>query len=299
MNGEHTHYNLHINQTNPGSIHLSLMDLDEINSGKDIIDNKQKWPTGFITQYTQLTIRTFKQSKSIIYNKFKLIETIVLCCLIFYMSMHWGFTPLFDTVPVPAERMVINKERSAGWYRLSAYYLAKMTSELPLILVQPVFFGTVVYWSVGLNGVSAYFATMGTLFIHSIAGQSIGLFLGIACMDIRRAMTLATVSIMFFMLLGGFYTRSLPFWLTWIKYTSFLHYTFHCLLYLEFYDGPPVQCAVITNTTESNFPSCQGNSSSIPGTEVLDFYHIDWEYWQYLMPLFIFIFLFRIAEWIC
>lgn len=67
--------------------------------------------------------------------------------------------------------MVINKERSAGWYRLSAYYLAKMTSELPLILVQPVFFGTIVYWSVGLNGVSAYFATMGTLFIHSIAGQ--------------------------------------------------------------------------------------------------------------------------------
>lgn len=81
--------------------------------------------------------------------------TCVLCCL------------------VPLERLVINKERLAGWYRLSAYYLAKMTSELVLILVQPLFFITVVYWSVGLNGVSSYFATLGTLFIHAITGQVI------------------------------------------------------------------------------------------------------------------------------
>jgi len=46
-----------------------------------------------------------------------------------------------------------------------------MTSELPLILFQPVIFGTIVYWSVGLNGATAYLATLGTLFIHSIAGQ--------------------------------------------------------------------------------------------------------------------------------
>jgi hypothetical protein len=67
--------------------------------------------------------------------------------------------------------MVINKERSAGWYRLSAYYLAKMTSEVPLILIQPVMFITVVYGCVGLNGVSAFFATIGTIIIHAIAGQ--------------------------------------------------------------------------------------------------------------------------------
>ena len=36
----------------------------------------------------------------------------------------------------------------------------------------------------------------------SFVFQSIGLFLGIACMDIRKAMTIATVFIMAFMLLG-------------------------------------------------------------------------------------------------
>ena len=72
---------------------------------------------------------------------------------------------------VPAEKMVIYKERASGWYRLSAYYLAKMISELPLILLQPLLFLSVVYWVVGLNGAAAFFATIGTIFVHSIAGQ--------------------------------------------------------------------------------------------------------------------------------
>ena len=87
-----------------------------------------------------------------------------------YCLIEMRFVQLFFFT-VPSERMVINKERSAGWYRLSAYYLAKMTSEVPLILIQPVMFITVVYWCVGLNGVSAFFATIGTIIIHAIAGQ--------------------------------------------------------------------------------------------------------------------------------
>ena len=67
--------------------------------------------------------------------------------------------------------MVVFKERASGWYRLSAYYLAKMTSELPLILIQPFLFLCVVYWVTGLNSVAAFFATIGTIFVHSIAGQ--------------------------------------------------------------------------------------------------------------------------------
>ena len=66
---------------------------------------------------------------------------------------------------------MINKERAAHWYRLSAYYLAKMTSELILILVQPTVFIIIAYWVIGLNGIEAFFATLGTVFINSIAGQ--------------------------------------------------------------------------------------------------------------------------------
>ncbi|KAK3103489.1 hypothetical protein FSP39_019592 [Pinctada imbricata] len=302
-------------------VRVSLVNLDEDDQEVERDSKKTaKWPSGFITQYTQITIRTFRNSKSLIFSKLKMIETIILCVLIsliwfqlprveetlrdrmgviFYMSMHWGFTPLFDTVTsFPSERIVINKERSSGWYRLSSYYLAKMTSELPLILLQPIFFITIVYWSVGLNGVTAFFATLGTIFIHSITGQSIGLFLGIACMDIRKAMTIATVFIMAFMLLGGFYTRHLPSWLFWVKYLSFLHYTYHALMLIEFQDGPQVQCAVQTSISESQFYSCANNATHIPSAEVLQHYGITWSYWQYICPLFIFIVVFRLAGYL-
>lgn len=42
-------------------------------------------------------------------------------------------------------------------------------------------------------------------------------------------------------LVGGFYTRSLPFWLDWIKYVSFLQYTFSAMMCLEFNDGPDIR----------------------------------------------------------
>ena len=89
-------------------------------------------------------------------------------CNFFAFDMHHNYDFLWT---VPMERVVINKERAAGWYRLSAYYCAKMTSELPLTLLQPLFFVVVSYWIIGLNGISAFFATIGTIFINSIAGQ--------------------------------------------------------------------------------------------------------------------------------
>ncbi|XP_062612613.1 uncharacterized protein LOC134274352 [Saccostrea cucullata] len=304
------------------SVHVSLMELDKTEDSSSTNPlHEKKWPTGFITQYTQLTFRTFKTSKSQLFNKFKLIETLVLTIIVsliwfqlprteetlrdrlgvlFYMSMHWGFTPLFDTVTsFPFERIVINKERQAGWYRLSAYYLAKMTSELVLIVIQPLVFITVVYWSVGLNGVLSYFATLGTLFIHAVTGQSVGLFLGIVSMDIRKGMTQATIFIMATMLLGGFYTRSLPFWLDWIKYLSFLQYTFSAMMYLEFYDGPNINCAIKTSVSESQFSTCLfSNATSIPSNEVLHFYGVSQPYWTYILPLFAFIFIFRIGGYL-
>ncbi|KAL3842528.1 hypothetical protein ACJMK2_020531 [Sinanodonta woodiana] len=280
-----------------GSIHMSLLDLENTTF------SRRKWPTKFITQYKQLTLRTFRQSRKRIMNKFKLIETVFLTAL---LSLIWFQLPRIEEtlrdrmgVVIPMEKIVINKERAAGWYRLSAYYLAKITTEITLIIVQPIFFLTIVYWSVGLSGPGPFFATMGTIFVHSFVGQTMGLFLGILCMDMRRGISIATVVIMFIMLLGGFYTRHMPVWISWIKYLSFLHYTFHALLYLELSGGSPIQCATETGTTSSNFFSCfEGNNTRIPTQDLLQFYRIDLNYWGYFMPLFVFISLFLLLGYV-
>jgi hypothetical protein len=43
---------------------------------------------------------------------------------------------------------VLNKERDTGTYRLSAYYLAKVLAEVPLMLVLPFVYAVITYWMV-------------------------------------------------------------------------------------------------------------------------------------------------------
>ena len=76
-----------------------------------------------------------------------------------------------DIVSVPSERGVISKERSAGSYRLSAYYIAKTVSELPLQIIMPTLFYTYIYWMTGLGGVTKFFMTWPMLLLATITGQ--------------------------------------------------------------------------------------------------------------------------------
>ena len=72
---------------------------------------------------------------------------------------------------VPAERVVINKERSSGSYHLSAYYLAKTFSELPLLLLLPSLYIIIVYWTAGLTGWPGFFGTWFFLIFSGFMAQ--------------------------------------------------------------------------------------------------------------------------------
>lgn len=65
----------------------------------------------------------------------------------------------------------MRKERAAGYYRLSAYYLAKSLSELPLILCYPTLFMIIVYWMAGLNRSEAFVGTLSVVLLTAITGQ--------------------------------------------------------------------------------------------------------------------------------
>ena len=72
---------------------------------------------------------------------------------------------------VPSEHAVISKERRSGVYHLSAYYLAKTVSELPLVLLQPSLYLLISYWIVGLNGPAGFCGTWFILVTSSIVAQ--------------------------------------------------------------------------------------------------------------------------------
>ena len=105
-------------------------------------------------------------------------------------------------VIVPGERAVVEKERLSGAYRLSAYYIAKMIGEAPLVMVLPSVYLIVAYPLLG----GSFTAFVGVLFIQmlsSLASQSAGLFFG-AALDLSAATTVAAIFTLAAQLLGGY-----------------------------------------------------------------------------------------------
>lgn len=69
------------------------------------------------------------------------------------------------------ESKVINKERLSGAYRLSAYFLAKMTSEFPVVVAYPAMVLLCVYFLTGFTIAATNFVfLLGTLFLLAFAG---------------------------------------------------------------------------------------------------------------------------------
>jgi len=70
-----------------------------------------------------------------------------------FLFLHSHFTSSLTLThqSVPPERAVLNKERSSGSYRLSAYFLGKTLSEFPIQCILPTLYVIITYWMAGLN----------------------------------------------------------------------------------------------------------------------------------------------------
>ncbi|KAL4182814.1 hypothetical protein AMTRI_Chr11g95030 [Amborella trichopoda] len=156
--------------------------------------------------------------------------------LLFFIAVFWGFFPVFTAIfTFPQERAMLAKERAVDMYKLSAYFMARITSDLPLDMILPVIFLLIVYFMVGLKAsTSAFFLSMITLFLSIVAAQGLGLVIGASLMDAKKATTLASVVVMTFMLAGGFFVQNVPSFISWIRYISFNYHTYRLLLKIQY-----------------------------------------------------------------
>uniref|UniRef100_K1PRH1 ABC transporter G family member 9 n=1 Tax=Magallana gigas TaxID=29159 RepID=K1PRH1_MAGGI len=72
---------------------------------------------------------------------------------------------------VIGEREVVVKERKAGAYRLSAYYIAKMVSELPMLIILPIVQLSAMYWMAGIGGPIAFAMYIGINLLNCFTNQ--------------------------------------------------------------------------------------------------------------------------------
>ncbi|GAB4832122.1 hypothetical protein Ancab_006141 [Ancistrocladus abbreviatus] len=129
--------------------------------------------------------------------------------LLFFISVFWGFFPLFAAIfTFLQERAMLAKEQWADMYKLSAYFAARNISDLPLDLLLLTMFMLIVYFMVGLKlSFAAFSLTLLTVSLSIVAAQGLGLSIGAAFMDVKKASTLASITIMTFMLSGGYFIQ--------------------------------------------------------------------------------------------
>ncbi|XP_011005152.1 PREDICTED: ABC transporter G family member 25-like [Populus euphratica] len=159
--------------------------------------------------------------------------------LLFFMSIFWGVLPSSNSVFVfPQERAIFVKERASGMYTLSSYFMSRIVGDLPMELILPAIFLSVTYWMAGLKPeLGAFLLTLLVLLGYVLVSQGLGLALGAAIMDAKQASTVVTITMLAFVLTGGFYVHKLPSCMAWIKYISTTFYSYKLLINVQYGEG--------------------------------------------------------------
>lgn len=214
--------------------------------------------------------------------------------LLFFESLFLAFRALFVALfTFPAEFKMMLKERASGMYRLSAFYIARTASDLPMDFAVPSLFIILMYLMGGLRSGGWFFANWSAVVLSTLVAQSFGLLIGATVMQPKTAQTIASVLMLTFMLVGGFYVKSIPGWIGWLKYLSFMLYSYNLLLKIQF-GGTTLlwDCGDLQPSDPANTPGC------VPVTDVqgalgmsTDLYGPVWE----VGALFGFLVFFRVA----
>lgn len=162
--------------------------------------------------------------------------------LLFFISIFWGVFPSFNAVfAFPQERAIFRKEKASGMYTLSSYFMARIIGDLPMDLILPTLFLTITYWMAGLKPqLLAFLLTLLVLLSYVIVSQGLGLALGAIIMDAKQASTVVTVTMLAFVLTGGFYVHKVPACLAWIKYISTTFYCYRLLIDVQYGEGKEI-----------------------------------------------------------
>ncbi|KAJ0081904.1 hypothetical protein Patl1_10821 [Pistacia atlantica] len=165
--------------------------------------------------------------------------------LLFFYSRFVGFYSFFQALRTfPIERMMIEKERASGMYRLSSYFMARTIGDIPMELTLPTLFVTLTYWMGGLKPTALSFIyTLLVSLYSALVAQSLGLAIGAVVMEQMMANTIAVTVVLIFMLAGGFLVQDIPIFLSWIQYISLAYFSYKLLLAVQYNGDETYNCA--------------------------------------------------------
>ncbi|XP_041020110.1 ABC transporter G family member 25 [Juglans microcarpa x Juglans regia] len=230
--------------------------------------NRTSLSTWF-NQFSILLHRSLKERKHESFNTLRVVQVIIAAILaglmwwhsgfrevqdrlglLFFISIFWGVFPSFNAVfAFPQDRAIFMKERASGMYTLSSYFMARIVGDLPMELILPTIFLTLTYWMAGLRPtLEAFLLTLLILLGYVLVSQGLGLFLGAVIMDAKQASTVVTITMLAFVLTGGYYVHKVPSCMAWIKYISTTFYSYRLLINVQYGEGRKISSLMGCNS---------------------------------------------------
>jgi hypothetical protein len=81
---------------------------------------------------------------------------------------------------------------------------------------------------------SSFFGLFAAQLLATNCGESMGIFVATTVKEVRMGAACVTVLSLFFMLVGGFYVKDLPYWLQWTRFLSPIRYSYDACVLFEF-----------------------------------------------------------------
>ncbi|XP_052188183.1 ABC transporter G family member 25 isoform X2 [Diospyros lotus] len=218
-------------------------------------------PSTWFSQFTILLQRSLKERRHEAFNSLRVVQVLAGSVLagsmwwhsewhqiqdhlglLFFISIFWGVLPSFNAVfAFPQDRAILRKERASGMYTLSPYFMARAAGDVPMELVLPTVFISIAYWMTSLKPeIGSFLLTLLVLVCYVLASQSLGLAIGALIMDAKQASTVVTVTMLAFVLTGGFYVHKIPCGMAWTKYLSTTFYCYRLLINVQYGDGKAI-----------------------------------------------------------
>ena len=150
--------------------------------------------------------------------------------VMFFVVINQGiFSALSIINSFPSERLLVLRERAAGTYQVSAYFLAKNIADALIQLPGPIIFSSIVYWMVGFQADAAkFFIFMAFMIMTSMAATSLALMVSALARTTTLSVTILPMVLEVCRLFGGFFLSpaNLPKYFSWIDALSYVKYTY-------------------------------------------------------------------------
>jgi len=181
--------------------------------------------------------------------------------LFFFLLAFYGISSLSSLETFNAERNLLVRERSNGFYKASAYYVSKLLFDLiPLRFLPPVLCGSILYYMVGLNLRNGAFGNFLLILIgFNMMSAQLWLLVGVVYGARRSLASLSgTLLLMYSMVFCGVLLNQdkIPPSIAWLGKLSYFFYTMEAMLNNE------ILSLAITDQK-------MGIVVSVPGSEVL------------------------------